>query len=518
MIPLFNSYQIRSADKFAIESLSYPSIILMENAAESIYNIAKDEFNFSTEKPIGFICGKGNNAGDAFAVARKFSVDGYKIVIGLIYPKEEFSPDALTNFEILLNLKNNGSPIEIINFNDNSIKRLKKCQAVFDGIFGTGVKGELPQNIINILNKINSYELFRIAIDIPTGLNSDNGYGSTIFNSDLTITLSQLKHGLFYSKGYLSSGKVVKGSIGIPNSLFNQFIPTSYLIEAEDAVAAFKGKDKGINKYKAGKLLIIAGSKDFPGAAILNSLSAFKIGTGAVKAALPNSFGTGFIKKTPEIVPFFYEDKNLGILTEESLSDIYPQINWADVVLIGSGLGRNEKTIDAVKRIIQENPKKDFVIDADAIYPFNNSFSAKIFKNKILTPHLGEFSNLIGVKSQEIEKDVLKYGSEFCRNTKSYLILKGPRTIIFNPMGESFICTLGNPGLAKFGSGDVLAGITAGVFAQSKNNFLSSIASVFVHSLAADILKKKDSEYGFTSTDIINLLPKTIKFLIKSCA
>jgi len=195
------------------------------------------------------------------------------------------------------------------------------------------------------------------------------------------------------------------------------------------------------------------------------------------------------------------------------------RIDWADVIAIGPGLGRNEETQKAVIKILKNNPSKRFVVDADAIYALKNGNYKKVkLNNSILTPHHAEFSDLLGIDINELKKDLLTFGKQFARETKAVLVLKGAPTIIFNSDGETFINSTGNPGLAKFGTGDVLTGVIAGLYAQIKNPEDSALCGVYLHSLTADLLEDKMTEYSYTAGDIINYLFESIKFLRKSFA
>jgi NAD(P)H-hydrate epimerase len=211
-----------------------------------------------------------------------------------------------------------------------------------------------------------------------------------------------------------------------------------------------------------------------------------------------------------------YMDENSGILRSENLSQIEKNIEWADAVAIGPGLGRDPKTIEAIIEILKKNENKIFVIDADAIFALANKYKNIDLSGKILTPHHQEFANLIGVELKELKINLLKYGKDFTSSTGSILVLKGAPTIIFNPQEEVFINSAGNPGLAKFGSGDVLTGIITSFVTQQSNIEKSVISAVYLHSLSADLIAKNESEFGITPQKIIDQIPHTIHFLRKS--
>ncbi len=220
--------------------------------------------------------------------------------------------------------------------------------------------------------------------------------------------------------------------------------------------------------------------------------------------------------KLSEVIVETYDDNGDGFLSGKNVDTFRKRMEWADVVAIGSGLGREKETQNAVLKIISERKFNKMVIDADAIFALSQANYKKFnLRDLVFTPHHGEFANLIGKKVNELKKDLLKYGRDFVQNSGAYLVLKGAPTIIFTPgiQSEVFINTSGNPGMAKFGTGDVLTGVLAGLIAQSKEIEKSIISGVYIHSLAADLLLKDYTEYGYTAENILNNLHSGIKFL-----
>jgi NAD(P)H-hydrate epimerase len=187
------------------------------------------------------------------------------------------------------------------------------------------------------------------------------------------------------------------------------------------------------------------------------------------------------------------------------------------VISFGSGIGMNEETINGIISIIKKYKNKIKVIDADAIFAIGNyGYKNLDLTNSVLTPHIREFSKLINVELNELNKNILFYGEEFVKEKNCYLVLKGPRTIIFTKEQEIFINSVGNEGLAKFGTGDVLTGVIAGFLSQTKSFEDSLMSGVYLHSFAADLLKEEKTEFGYTSTDLLEKLPFAIKFIKNS--
>ncbi|NOX17309.1 MAG: NAD(P)H-hydrate dehydratase [Chlorobi bacterium] len=519
MIPLFSSEQIRSADNYAINKLGIPGIALMENASRSIALEMLSRFeDLSTLDSIGIICGKGNNGGDGFALARHLINYGFEVKIISLAAEKELKGDALANYIILKNLLKDVNQNQIIAYkNIRDISKLNVCSVVIDAMLGTGAVGDLREPYKSIVKKVNDFEALRVAVDIPTGINADTGAGINAFDADLTVTMAEFKKGLFFGDGYKFSGDVAKGDIGVSPEYFDRLEVSEYLIEPEDAYWGLPERDIDSHKYSAGKVLTIAGSERLPGAASLTAKATMAIGAGASILCFPYSVNNLVRQNLESVVVEAYEDNLKGFLTENAAEELSPNIEWADVVAIGPGLGREDETQKAVLSILKKHKTKKFVIDADAIFALRNGKYKNInLKNSVLTPHIHEFSDLIGVPAEEIKKDILKFGKEFVKETKSFLVLKGAPTIIFTPKGESLINTVGNPGMSKFGVGDVLTGVIAGLAAQNKEIENSTVAGVYLHSLSADLLFEEKTLIGFDAVDIIQTIPKAIKFLAGS--
>ncbi|MDQ7815831.1 MAG: NAD(P)H-hydrate dehydratase [Melioribacteraceae bacterium] len=519
MIPLYSAQQVREADSYAINTLAIPSIVLMENASRSIFEAISKNLDMETgNKTIGIICGKGNNGGDGFALARHFLNNEFIVRIISLGAEEELKGDALINFRITKNLLNEHPQSKLIVFeNIKEISLLEDCHIIIDAMLGTGSRGELTEPYKEIVTRVNQLNTYKVAVDLPTGLDLENSSGEFIFNADLTITLSEYKTGLFYGRGYTNSGTIKKGYIGIGVEYYKNLPVANYLIEPEDAFYGIPSKELDLNKYSAGKILVIAGSSKMPGASFFTSNSVLKAGAGSCFLASPKSIKTLAQQKVDAAIVIDYDDNMSGILSPHNVKEIEEKINWADVIAIGPGLGREPETKEAVLEILRAYKSKKFVIDADAIIALANDEYKKInLKGKVLTPHHKEFAKLLGIELIELNKNILELGRGFAVDNNCFLVLKGAPTIIFNPAGESFINSSGNPGLAKFGSGDVLTGVIAGFISQTSEIEDSLIAAVYIHSLAADLLLDEKSELGYTASDLMDRIPYAIKFIIDS--
>lgn len=520
MLPLFTTTEIREMDSYAIHSLGVPGPLLMENASKGIIEALDDNIDLRHNQiNFGIVCGKGNNGGDGYAVARHLSNMGHNVKVISIGTEKEMSEDCRLNYLILKKLTSVRNNISIKKYSSlKDVKFISDSQILIDAILGTGVTGDLKSPLSSVVNYLNTLETIRVAIDVPTGLNIDTGFGNIIFDADYTITLGDYKRGLFIGRGAEYSGNVVLKEIGIGRDYLEKFKVGDYLIEPEDILEALPVKSKSLNKYSAGKVFFIAGSGKYPGAAVLTSRAALRSGSGAVVLAFPELSRKLIQRSLPEIVFDTYKSSIKSIIPEV-LSGFNDRIKWSDVVAIGPGIDRDPKTVEAVKLLLRNRKQKTILFDADAIYALGKGMFKRFnLVNTIFTPHIGEFSYLIDVPAEKLNEDLLFYGKGFSIQTGSYLVLKGSPTIIFTPEGEALINTTGNTGMAKFGSGDVLTGMIASFLAQTKNIESGILLGVYLHSLSADLLLSKKTEFSYTATDIINNIPKAIDFIRNSFA
>ncbi len=520
MVPLYTPAQIRGLDKIAIEELHAPGILLMENAANNLRNIFCEIYPPNEFPEVAVLCGKGNNGGDGFALARLLLIEGYSVTVLCLFKKETFSPDALTQFELLTRLKKSCPRLDIRSYTTKrDLKTLLTADVFVDAILGSGASGSLTGPILEVVQFVNELPIPKFAVDLPTGLDAETGCAECSIDAEVTVTLGGLKQGLFFSEGYAFSGEVYEAGIGIPSEILQRQKTQTWLIEPEDVLQLLPGKPKNINKYSAGKVFTIAGSLTYPGAALLSSVAAFKVGTGASSLAFPKSLATmAHAHEEHQLIVRKYDDCELGYLRSENVDGLSVDINKVDVICLGPGLGREVETIVAIRKIIKNFEEKLFVLDADALFAIDWNSKRPVLPHLIVTPHLGEFAAMLNINTVLLRKDLLGYGRMFSKLFKCTLVLKDFRTLIFSPDGEVYIIPVGNSGLAKFGSGDVLSGVIAGLFAQTKEALSAVICGTYIHGLAADILKERKSIYGYTAADLLEIIPEAITFIEASCA
>lgn len=518
MLPLYSAQQIRALDATAIGKYKIPGLILMENASINIVNAIKKHFHgIKNNSVFCILCGKGNNGGDGFAVARHLLNCGFVVHVIHLYPANEFSGDALSNFQILQNLAKEYSGLTINELNIKKLDRLfKQSDFIIDAILGSGSKGNLESPLDEIVKMASTASARRIALDIPTGVNADTGYSTIAFKADLTISLAGPKQGLYFSNGYLNSGLVLVEGIGIPEFELQKYQTSAYLVEKKDILPFFTEKPKNIHKYSSGRLVVIAGSVKYPGAAFLTARSAFRAGCGAVVLAIPKQIQLKYPRNfESHLVYSRYGKESTAYLEVNHLDELKTLLDRADSVILGPGLGDENETLDALELIFNRYYSKNLIVDADALKVINrlSQRTIKKCKNIILTPHMGEFAEMTGLSNDEIRKDLPNIGKEISAKFQCVLVLKDFRSITFSPQGMMFVNSTGNPGMAKFGFGDVLAGVIGSLSAQKNTCLNSAYVGVYLHSYTADILKQQKTEFGYTASDLTEYLPFAIKKL-----
>ncbi|HEX3073764.1 MAG TPA: NAD(P)H-hydrate dehydratase, partial [Ignavibacteriales bacterium] len=383
---------------------------------------------------------------------------------------------------------------------------------IIDALLGSGFTGELKEPYKSIVDKVNSVKSVKAAIDIPTGLDADKGFGTAIYNADYTISLGELKRGLFFGRGKVNSGIIKKGGIGIDASYFRDIATEAFLIESSDIPRMLPERKIDAHKYSAGKTLIVAGSGKYPGAAALVSKAAFAAGSGSVILCAPEAVKTDIFSSLAEVVVHSYDHE---FLTPQDIPALEQRLSWMNALAIGPGLDREPQTIEAVTEIMKHCADKNVIIDADAIFALGSAGYKKItLKNKILTPHIGEFSHLINIPVDELTRDITRFGSEFSRETGCILVLKGAPSIVFSPDGKYYINSTGNSGMAKFGMGDALTGILSGLAAQGADPLDAAISGVYLHSLSADLLLNEHHINTITANLVIDNFSQALKYVI----
>lgn len=484
---ILDSSQMYYEDNYTIKNY-IPSILLMERASYSFYEVLKEEINIENKK-ILVVCGSGNNGGDGFAIARILKAD-----ILFIGNTENFSNETKLNFDIAkkLNLK--------------FVNNIENYNIIIDAIFGIGLNKEISGKHYEIIEKINNSNSYIASVDISSGVNASDGKIMGIaVKSDLCVSFHKAKlgHFLYPARNYYK--KLIIKDIGIPYNINYEKNIKRETLKKENII--LKNRNPNIHKGMTGKVLIIAGSLGMSGAAYMSATSCLNAGAGVITLAIPKSINHILEEKTTEIMTLALAEMN-NCISYEAYDEIENFINKFDIdtVLIGPGLRRNNETMELVNEIIK-NYNGNIILDADGLYAVKDNLSIIKNKNIILTPHYGEFLALLNKK--EIDNK-LKEAENFALKYNINLVLKGADTIITNGR-ETYINTSGNPGMAVAGMGDVLAGMISSFASQGQNLMEASKNAVYIHGYTGDKLLEEIAEEGIKPSLIMEKLPYIMK-------
>lgn len=523
MKPAFTFTEIREAEKAIIEKEGIPSLILMENAGKNAFDVITALYPDIAERTVVIVCGKGNNAGDGFVIARHFLINSIPVVIYNLSQAGEFEGDARINYEILTKLSSKQCSMYHITENDPDIlykflNNLKGKAIIIDALLGSGIKGNVSGLYEKVIGQINTIKhknikIDVVSVDVPSGLGAGNSDGE-IIDACHTITMGAVKTNLLYGRGKENSGDLFVVPIGLTSVLLEKYNSYGkYIVEEEDVRSLLPKRKKTSYKYSNGKALVIGGSKGLSGAVIMSSAAALRSGSGAVFAVFPQSISTHFGRKLHEVIKTELPETEEGTISGESFGKITRLLEKADAVLIGPGLSLNSGTAEFLFEVLSKCDKP-LVIDADGLTLLaGNLLLLKQRKNKniILTPHPGEFSKLSGLTAEEISDDRFIAVRNFAAKYNVNIILKSETSFACTAEGNIYINNTGNEQLATAGSGDVLSGIIVSILAQTKDTKSAMLCGNYIHGrIAEKYSDKTGNRQTALQKNMIDLIPGVI--------
>jgi len=503
--------EMRQLDRRAIEDVGIPGAVLMENAGLHVVRVMQEHSSDLREKKVLIVCGKGNNGGDGFVVARHLSNRGVDIRVTLLAEKHSLKGDAKLNFTIAEKMN-----IPIIEITSNEQipafrNLLQQADIVVDAILGTGITEAVQGFYKNIIESINKTHKQIVAVDIPSGLSADTGVvpGSCV-HADVTVTFGLPKRGLilYPAANYVGDLHVV--DIGIPKHLIEEAQFEVHLLRCDDVRGSFHRRRRNTHKKAYGHVLVIAGSPGKLGSAFMTGRSALRTGAGLVTLALPESLYDPLEISTIELMTASLPETSKGTFNVKAYDRLMTLASDKQVVVLGPGISTHPSTVELAHRLIASLPVP-IVVDGDGIDAVaqNPDVLLKARAPIVLTPHPGEMARL--VPNTLIQNNRIPVTQQAAEKYHSVIALKGARTIIASPDGCVFINPTGNPGMATAGTGYVLAGIIAGLIAQNVIPFEATKAGVFLNGLAGDLVAEQKGNYGMIASDVIETIPWAIK-------
>ena len=484
--------EIRKLEQLAISTCNLNVATLMERAGKAAFRELKKRWPHA--RKIVVVCGKGNNAGDGYVVARLARAAGLSTTILTLASLDKLTGTTREMAHLCANAK---IPMEPFAF-----EKMKSADVVVDALLGIGLSGEVHNGYKEVIAAINATKIPVLAVDIPSGLNADTGeiLGDAIC-ANLTVTFIAQKQGLFTADALDCCGTVACDDLDLPENVFQEITASGKLIDLTGLAQDFPARKHNVNKWDFGHVLVVGGDYGMSGAARMAAEAAARVGAGLVSIATRAEHAALLNLGRPELMSYGVE--NLRALDE--------LLNRATIVVLGPGLGRSTWSKKMWQKVLSSN--KPLVIDADGLNLLAND-AKKITRhtNRVFTPHAKEAARLLGIDANVVQKNRFTTIRLLQENYGGVFVLKGAGTIIKGEEEKFNICTAGNAGMASGGMGDILSGIIAGLFAQNLTPFQAAEYGVALHAQAGDAAARDHGTRGLLATDLLPYISKLINF------
>ncbi|MGI6587336.1 MAG: NAD(P)H-hydrate dehydratase [Peptococcia bacterium] len=506
--------EMKKLDLWAQKERKIPPLLLMENAGRSVALAIQDLYRGKGKGNFVFLVGKGNNGGDALVAARHLYQQGADIKLFFLFPPEEFQGLVQKNWSLLEDLGVKGHYLA----DEHSFYLFKlclsNCSLIIDGIFGTGLRKQLPQNVVEVITLVNNCSCPVLAIDVPTGVDADHGQvGEKCIRAQYTVTFAWAKRGLVLYPAKKYVGKLLVADISLPVEGLNLIDSIQYYVDQEFVQDFLPSRDEEGHKNTFGHVLVIAGSPGMMGAAYLASKAVLRSGAGMVTTCVPESLANVFDLALPEAITKGVRETEKGALSAAGWSVIKEILPGKKALVFGPGLG----TENQIKHLLQKVLEADMplVLDADGLNVLAKEPDVlqKAQGSLILTPHPGEMARLLGTTVALVQENRVETALEAAAKFQAVVVLKGAATVIATPEKEVFINSTGCSTLATAGAGDVLAGAIGGLLAQGLSPLEAAVLGVYIHGLAGEILAREKGQRGVLAGDVVETLPFAFKSL-----
>ncbi len=482
---IYLAHQVRELDRIAIEEFNIPSFTLMQRAADAGFKEIQQAWP-GVNRIVVFV-GTGNNGGDGYVIASLALDANIKVELIQVGDHTKLQGDARKAHDLFIQKGGKSKAFEdVITFN---------CDLIIDALLGTGLTRDVKDDYAKAIASINQHSSPVLSVDIPSGLNADNGHtmGSAVF-ADTTVTFVGMKLGLLTAAGHEYSGKIVFNHLEIPNQVYQSMSVTCHSIQLNELQDVLGVRKADAHKGDFGHVLIIGGNKGMAGSVMLAAEAAARTGAGLVSVATVPIHASVALQSCREIMVH-------GV---EGISELNALLENCSVVAIGPGLGRDAWSKKLFARVLEFD--LPMVVDADALNLLASEPSKK--SSWVITPHPGEAARLLKCETKDVQADRLKSVQELQKQYGGISVLKGSGTLIASE-DESSICDAGNPGMASGGMGDVLTGIIAGLLAQGLNIYDAARFGVQLHAQSGD-LAAQEGVRGMLASDLFVPLRKLL--------
>ncbi|MGG0655778.1 NAD(P)H-hydrate dehydratase [Rummeliibacillus pycnus] len=500
---------LNALDQYTIETLGLPGTVLMENAGNAVVEALLKDYE-DVEAKILVLAGAGNNGGDGFVIARKLCDRGFNVELCLLVDESKIKGDALTHFTIYR--KRQLPFFQLTETNFYKLQEKMNCATIIvDAMLGTGTQGSIREPYRSVIQMVNQSTAFVLSVDIPSGLQADDGHVEEFaIKADQTVTFVMPKIGFYLQDGpnYIGDLKVV--DISVPTEYVKQLnLTLPKLITYSDVFAQMPKRPANGHKGTFGHGLVIGGSKPYVGAPIYSAKSAFHTGIGLVTLAIPECNYPMSAVQLPEALFLPLNHQN-GHITQTALFE--HDFSKFNAISFGPGISRFEDGDKLVQALFNQLKGQPIIIDADGLYFLRNQMQlVKDYQGPvIITPHPGEMATLLNTTIKEVEEHRLEIAKQFAEKYNVYVLLKGHRSIVATPNGNTWINPFGHDALGKGGSGDVLTGVILSLLCQGANIEKALVCATFLHARAAELQAKELSHYGVTPNTIIEGIPQIL--------
>lgn len=507
---LVTAQQMRQIDSRASSVYHIPEIVLMENAGRAVTDFLTNQFTDLKKQNITIIVGSGNNGGDGLVIARYLHKLGVAVKIFLAGEKE-LSPSAQVNLEIMEKL-----PVKMYRLDTENSMHLFKVTVnytdiLIDAMLGTGIDRELSPLLDQVVDIINKRSCIKVAVDLPTGLNSDTGeiYGSCL-KADYTVGLALPKRGHYLNKGLKYCGQVTIVDIGIPDEALAEEQLDCQLLDRDYLSKNLRKRERNSHKGSYGHLLVVGGSMGMSGAVTLAAQSALRSGVGVVSCAVPGDIQLHVAVNVPEAM--VYPLNGGQVFASENLEELQYMLKGKKAIVVGPGMGKGDGARAVLEQVL-ENRSCPVVLDADGLNLLEGRLDLLQAAQSpiVLTPHPGEMARLTGYEVGHIQTNRIEVAQEFAVAHQVWVILKGANTIIAAPTGKVYMNIIDSPALAVAGSGDVLAGILGACLAQGLSADIACCLAVRLHGQAGLSLADRTGTISSKASDLIDELPNLLR-------
>lgn len=472
---LYTAAQVRELDRFLMTECGIPGIELMSRAGNAVFRHLR--IKWPNAKSVSVFCGSGNNAGDGYIIAGLAHAVGMKVVVYAVSDPNDLKGNAEIAYKDYIKDKGTVLPFEA-DVETNA-------DVVIDALLGTGLSKPITGIYAQAIQCINKSRAHVIAVDVPSGLNSDTGsiMGCAV-KAECTVTFIGLKQGLYTGMAADCCGEILYSSLAVPKEIFQHVATTTYCVVKKK----FPPRARSSHKGNHGHVLVIGGDRGFSGAVRMAGEAALRVGAGLVSIATHPEHAALQNLVRPELMCH-------GVENTAQLSSL---LDHADVIVVGPGLGQNQWGLELFTAALKSN--KPLVIDADGLNLLSHAPEKRT--NWVLTPHPGEAARLLNCETAAVQYNRFAAAAAIQSQYDGIVVLKGSGTLITS-RDETAVSTTGNPGMASGGMGDVLAGVIAGLISQGLSPKDSSQQGVFLHGAAGDLAAVQAGERGLLASDLM---------------